>query len=134
MTLPGDFEDQNHIVEGDKYAAEIILTSDGRVNTLPYDAFLNLHAHIPGAPDDGTQIAHLVGIADDVDILCLGSQGSGTVAHGQDHAVSGDLEGGAVLAGSDRNAPYTVKELDGSFTENEYTIPQLQIRRKEEKK
>lgn len=40
----------------------------------------------------------------------------------------------SVLAGSDRNAPYTVKELDGSFTENEYTIPQLQIRRKEEKK
>ena len=39
-----------------------------------------------------------------------------------------------VLAGSDRNARYTVKELGGNFTENEYTVPQLQISRKEEKK
>ena len=39
-----------------------------------------------------------------------------------------------VLASSDRNARYTVKELGGSFTENEYTVPQLQISRKEEKK
>ena len=35
-----------------------------------------------------------------------------------------------VLASSDRNARYTVKELGGSFTENEYTVPQLQISRK----
>ena len=55
MTLPGEFEDQNHIVEGDKYAEEIILISDGRVNTPPYDAFLNLHAHIPGAPDNASR-------------------------------------------------------------------------------
>ena len=40
----------------------------------------------------------------------------------------------SVLASSDRNSQYTVKELDGSFTENDYTIPQLQIRRKEGKK
>ena len=39
-----------------------------------------------------------------------------------------------VLAGSDRNAQYTVKELGGSFVENEYSIPQLQISRKEGKK
>ena len=39
-----------------------------------------------------------------------------------------------VLAGSDRNAQYTVKELGGSFVENEYLIPQLQISRKEGKK
>lgn len=39
-----------------------------------------------------------------------------------------------VLAGSDRNAKYTVKELGGSFTENAYSIPQLQIKRKEEKR
>ena len=40
----------------------------------------------------------------------------------------------SVLASSDRNSQYTVKELGGSFTENDYTIPQLQIRRKEGKK
>lgn len=40
----------------------------------------------------------------------------------------------AVLAGSDRNARYTVKELDGCFTENVYSVPQLQIRRKEDKR
>ena len=39
-----------------------------------------------------------------------------------------------VLASSDRNARYTVKELGGSFTENEYSVPQLQISRKGEKK
>lgn len=39
-----------------------------------------------------------------------------------------------VLASSDRNAKYTVKELGGSFTENAYSIPQLQIKRKEEKR
>ena len=39
-----------------------------------------------------------------------------------------------VLAGSDRNAQYTVKELGGSFVENGYSIPQLQISRKEGKK
>lgn len=39
-----------------------------------------------------------------------------------------------VLASSDRDARYTVKELGGSFKENEYTVPQLQIIRKEEKK
>lgn len=40
----------------------------------------------------------------------------------------------AVLVGSDRNAQYSVKELGGSFAENEYAIPQLQISRKEGKK
>lgn len=40
----------------------------------------------------------------------------------------------AVLAGSDRNATYTVKELGGTFTENVYSVPQLQISRKEEKR
>ena len=39
-----------------------------------------------------------------------------------------------VLASSDRNARYTVKELGGSFTENVYSVPQLQISRKGEKK
>lgn len=37
----------------------------------------------------------------------------------------------AVLTGNDASSPYLVKELDGSFTENGYTIPQLQIVRKE---
>ena len=40
----------------------------------------------------------------------------------------------AVLASSDRNAQYIVKELGGTYSENEYVIPQLQIRRKEGKK
>ena len=40
----------------------------------------------------------------------------------------------AVLNGSDPSAGYLVRELDGSYTENGYTIPQLQLRRKEEKK
>ena len=39
-----------------------------------------------------------------------------------------------VLASSDRDAQYTVKELGGIFTENQYSIPQLQINRKEGKK
>lgn len=40
----------------------------------------------------------------------------------------------SVLASSDRNSQYTVRELDGFYTENDYTIPQLQIRRKEGQK
>lgn len=40
----------------------------------------------------------------------------------------------AVLASSDATATHTVKELDGHFTENGYSIPQLQITRKEGKK
>lgn len=40
----------------------------------------------------------------------------------------------AVLASSDATAAHTVKELDGHFTENGYSIPQLQITRKEGKK
>lgn len=40
----------------------------------------------------------------------------------------------SVLASSDRGAQYIVKELGGIYTENEYTIPQLQISRKEGKK
>lgn len=37
----------------------------------------------------------------------------------------------AVLTSGDKAAGYTVKELDGTFKENGYSIPQLQIRRKE---
>ena len=37
----------------------------------------------------------------------------------------------AVLTGQDPDADYLVRELEGTFTENEYTIPQLQITRKE---
>ena len=40
----------------------------------------------------------------------------------------------SVLASGDRGAQYIVKELGGIYTENEYTIPQLQISRKEGKK
>lgn len=40
----------------------------------------------------------------------------------------------AVLTSSDATAAHTVKELDGHFTENGYSIPQLQITRKEGKK
>lgn len=39
----------------------------------------------------------------------------------------------AVLSSSDPSATYVVKELDGTFTENGYTIPQLQLMRKEGK-
>ena len=39
-----------------------------------------------------------------------------------------------VLVGSDSSAPYKVKELDGTYRENGYSIPQLQISRKGEKK
>lgn len=39
-----------------------------------------------------------------------------------------------VLAGGDRDSQFVVKELGGSFAENEYVVPQLQIRRKERKK
>ena len=40
----------------------------------------------------------------------------------------------SVLSSSDRNSQYTVRELDGYYTENDYTIPQLQICRKEGQK
>ena len=40
----------------------------------------------------------------------------------------------AVLTGSDSSAAYRIHELAGTFTENGYTIPQLQIMRKEGKK
>ena len=40
----------------------------------------------------------------------------------------------AVLIGSDSSTTYRIRELAGSFTENGYTIPQLQITRKEGKK
>ena len=40
----------------------------------------------------------------------------------------------AVLTGRDPEADFVVRELEGTFTENEYTIPQLQITRKEGKK
>ena len=40
----------------------------------------------------------------------------------------------AVLTGRDPEADFVVRELEGTFTENAYTIPQLQITRKEGKK
>lgn len=40
----------------------------------------------------------------------------------------------AALTGSDPKVGYMVQELEGTFTENEYTIPQLQITRKGGKK
>lgn len=39
----------------------------------------------------------------------------------------------AVLLNGDATAAYTVRELEGSFCENGYSIPQLQIRRRERK-
>ncbi len=53
---------------------------------------LNFHAYIPGTPDDGAQVAYLVGIAHDVDILGLFGQRRGLVAGGQDHGIRVDLE------------------------------------------
>ena len=40
----------------------------------------------------------------------------------------------AMLTGNDPSGTYRVRALAGTFTENSYTIPQLQIRRKEGKK
>lgn len=40
----------------------------------------------------------------------------------------------AVLNGRDQKASYVIRELEGTFSENQYTIPQLQITRKEGKK
>jgi len=39
----------------------------------------------------------------------------------------------AVLTGNDPQADYLVQELEGTYTENAYTIPQLQIMHKERK-
>lgn len=39
----------------------------------------------------------------------------------------------AVLTSGDSAAGYQIKELGGSFHENGYSIPQMQIRRKEKK-
>ncbi len=40
----------------------------------------------------------------------------------------------AMLTGNTPSAPYQIRALTGTFTENSYTIPQLQIKRKEGKK
>lgn len=40
----------------------------------------------------------------------------------------------AVLSGGDRGASYTVTELDGTYSENGYMIPRLEIRRREGRK
>ena len=39
----------------------------------------------------------------------------------------------AVLTGNDSQADYLVQELEGTYTENAYTIHQLQIMHKERK-
>jgi hypothetical protein len=39
----------------------------------------------------------------------------------------------AVLTGGDRSSTYTVRELEGVYSENGYAIPRLQIKRREEK-
>lgn len=39
----------------------------------------------------------------------------------------------AVLTGGDRSSTYTVRELEGVYSENGYSIPRLQIKRREEK-
>ena len=78
---------------------------------------LDFHTHVPGAPDDGSQVAHLIGIADDVDVLGLGSQGSGLVAHGQDHGIGIDLEDLALLVLDHhtvvQNLSHTGFQMDG---------------------
>lgn len=40
----------------------------------------------------------------------------------------------AVLAGTDRDSTFTVRELGGRYEESIYEVPQLQISRKEGKK
>ena len=60
-----------------------------------------LHAHIPGTPDDTSQVAHLAGIADDVDVLGFFGQRRGTVTGGEDHRVGIDLILHAVFVGHD---------------------------------
>ena len=40
----------------------------------------------------------------------------------------------AVLTGSDPAAGYQIRELEGTFSEHGYSIPQMQIRRKEKKR
>ena len=39
----------------------------------------------------------------------------------------------AVLTGGDRSSTYTVRELEGVYSENGYAIPRIQIKRREEK-
>lgn len=64
----------------------------------------------------------------------LGERG---VCYSKDMGLSNDrdyvMSMLAALTGSDPKAGYMVRELEGTFTENEYTIPQLQITRKEGK-
>jgi hypothetical protein len=40
----------------------------------------------------------------------------------------------AVLTGQDPEAGYLVRELEGNYTQGQYTIPQLQITRRKEGK
>ena len=58
---------------------------------------LQLHADVPGTPDDASQVAYLLGIAHNVDVLGLLSQRSAAIAGAEDHIVSGNLELHAAL-------------------------------------
>ncbi len=53
----------------------------------------DLHAHVPGPPDHRAQVAHGLGVPHQMDIAGGGASGAGVIAHGDDHAVAGDLEG-----------------------------------------
>ena len=47
----------------------------------PLDFELKLHSDIPCTPDNGTEIANLCSITDNVNVLACGSEGSGNVTN-----------------------------------------------------
>ena len=56
-----------------------------------------LHGYVPSLPDNGAQIAHLEGVAHNVNVLALWRDGIGFVTDRDNNAVSGNVEALAIL-------------------------------------
>lgn len=69
--------------------------------------------------------------------MCRDGWGDADVRYSKDLNIKDDksyiMSLLAVLTSGDSAAGYQIKELGGSFHENGYSIPQMQIRRKEKK-
>src|SRR5699024_9348446 len=62
-----------------------------------YTFYLQLHAHIPGAPDNGAQVTHAVGIAYQMDMAGGRSHRLRIVANGDDNVIAGHIKGLSVF-------------------------------------
>ena len=64
---------------------------------------LDLHGHVPGAPDGGAQVADGDAVTHTVDVRALAADGSGNKADAVDDIVILDLGDLAVLAADDNS-------------------------------